>query len=427
MRLGLGLGLRGTYSPSVTVNPLRVVTTQNRVNSNTEGQTGLTRQVVRWAYIMGTDANTICVGTHMWRQGTSTSPDNANGLEILGAAIEANGTHAALSWSSAPNKALLGGDNGTISDEIPASAFGLAYFAKGSTIWFRAILEVPAAGLIPFTVATIDNTSGNQVGWYNPSNTTPSTIYATGAITATGTAFTARTAGFRPLILGRPLTDGASFLAVGDSIGEIVNDNVGSTTGGGFIQRSMRNAASTDFRPCINFSRNGAAASAFRGTNTKWTTWLQYVTYAIDELGTNTLGTSPSGSNLTTLQSQEAEIWASMRSGNVRGIIRTCLLPRTSATSDNYTTEAGQTINAGWGSGEFSDQFNAWLATKLADDTIDYLIDPISVRGVNPFKWVVNGVNNYATADGTHPQQNASTSQGHELIATDVRAVTLTI
>lgn len=98
-------------------------------------------------------------------------------------------------------------------------------------------------------------------------------------------------------------------------------------------------------------------------------------------------------------------------------IIRTKLLPRTNST-DSWTTDgANQTYQTNWGAASYSSQFNTWVDARLADTSVDAVVDANALRAADPLKFVVNGTANYATNDGTHPSPTT-----HELLAVELRA-----
>ena len=303
------------------------------------------------------------------------------------------------------------------------------------------------------------------------------------------------------MVLGYPLVDGPSFVALGDSIFEGFTDSTGTqgAYGNGMACRSMHQADFSNPKPCINLARAGVQSSAFTG-GTKWKPYLAYGNTALEECGTNDI--SVGGVNAATIQSRLATLWALIRAGGISNIIRTKLLTSTSsavglisaysvsaggtgypATSSfdltltggtlaspgtasvvnvrtnasgvaiainsvttlgayagapsvpcattgstgsgctlgcsfaGYFNAANQIANAGYGVGQTCTLVNNWLDTKLADGSVQALVQMNSLRDQGDVtKWLTNGVPNYPTTDGLHP-----TPTLYEFAAVEIR------
>jgi len=421
MKLGLTLGLGHRRAAPSTPIPLRVVTTLNRVLSGAESRSTHTHQAIRWPYVMGCDASSLTVSNQGWFLGQTSYSTTGGNLTIVSMSLTSpGGVVVPVTYGGLRSRTFARTDTDIKSDDIAASAFSLPQFTRGEIYWLKAIISVPTGGeTIPFAALATGDVLGSQVGWYTPANTTISSTDVAGTYTVTGTALDVRTNGYRPMILGRPLVDGPSFLCLGDSIGEQTNDSAsGGVFGRGFIQRAMRTSSNTNPLPCINLARSGTTAAMAIGS-TLWHPYMAYAKVAIEQYGTNDLGTSASAGSATTLQGRLTTLWSTLRAGGLQSIIRTQLLPRATST-DSFATTANQTINTGWGAGGQSDLMNQWFATKLADTTINHLLSAASQRdSVDPFKWRVNGTGGFITSDGTHP-----TAAGHEFLAEELRLIT---
>lgn len=75
-----------------------------------------------------------------------------------------------------------------------------------------------------------------------------------------------------------------------------------------------------------------------------------------------------------------------------------------------YSTEAGQTVVFGWGSGQVVDQYNGMLSAG----PFDYVMLSETLRGTDRHKWLANGTPNWITNDGIHLQH-----EGHVRKATE--------
>ncbi len=316
---------------------------------------------------------------------------------------------------------MADGANDLLSDAILPSAFGLSKFTTGELYWVKGILGFAASSRVPSSQRAVSNFSGSQAGFFTAANTTPSSVDAPGTFTATGTALDGRSNGYCPMLMGRPLVDKPSFIGIGDSIMEITGDNTVGTTpsfGAGFFQRAMHDAgtAQTGLRPSILLARVGIAAVNVAASDL-WKPLLKYVRFAVEELGTNDMGTG-GGASVTAIQSNLQSIWAACAAAGV-GVYRTNYIARSTSTN-GWLDKAGQTPSPGWADGQTRDQINAWFATKVADNTLRGVIDTLSVATdpTDNHYYLSNGTAFATTVDGTHPQPFI-----HELMAGSVRAV----
>lgn len=407
-----------TGSGVLPVIPLRTVVTNNRVLTGSEARSE-TAVYSRWQYIIASAADQLCVSNNGWKLEQGGEQNNANDFTIVDQSIEIGGVVVPVTYSGGRSILVAAGAVDIKSDMLSPSAFGLSEFAYGTQVYMKTKISLASSGLaVPYTAETIQSGLGQQAAWYNTANTAVSSTDTAGSYTYTGTAPAARTAAYRPMILGRPLVDGTSFVTVGDSIAMNFNDS-GSpyqVHGGGYVQRSMRSSINTDFLPNLNLARSASPPSAIIGTNTKTRQFYKYARYAIDEYGTNNMNT---GAMRTDLQT----IWSQLRTEGVQKIVRMKFLPRTTST-DSWTTEANQTYrnDGNWQNGAAADLNNQWFDTLIAGGTLDVVVDAANATayadGGDRWKWRVNGTANYSNADDTHPN-----STGHELVAITLRPV----
>lgn len=398
--------------------PLRTIVTQNRGVSASEFRTGKNAQVTRYPFIVAADCSQLVISSQGFGISGSASEFNVgNDYAIAEQSLEANGVVVPVLYGGGRSKTVIDGAVDVQSDPILPSSFGLSKFSYNDQIWIKTKLTLSATGLrLPYTPTRSDAVAGGQCSWYDTAATTVSSTDVTGVYTIlSGAAFDSRLNGYRPIILGRPLVDGRSFIAVGDSIAEsfVDNGNPYPIHGLAFVQRSMRDSTGGDLLPCLNLARSASSSFAV-SAGTKSKQLYKYARFGIDEYGTNNLTAS-------TLQPSLQLIWSDMRAAGVEKIIRTKFLPRTN-TTDNWATTANQTYTGAHGPGLDAEVMNNWFATELSAGRIDYLVGMDSISdlafGGDRWKWRVNGTANYIASDTTHP-----TGQGHEFMAQELRPV----
>lgn len=415
-----------TPTPTPTM-PLRVISTQNRINSGKESRATRTGCCIRWPIVLGTDASDLIVSIPNWYQMGSGAGETAtgNGFTIEEMVIENAGGAISTPVRFAGGRSVTVADNANDlqSDAVLPAAFTLPQFSRGEQYWVKGRITLAlGTHALPYSDRNRSSIGGSQVNWYDPAATTPSSTDIPGPYTATGTAFDIRNNGFCPIILGHPAVDGPSFIGIGDSIMCITADTGGGTSvinGVGFFHRAMHDAASTaaSLRPSLNFARVGAATAHYTAAgNTRWRQYVRYVRFAVEELGTNNLGTSSAG-NAASLQAEIAALWTLLRAGGVQKIARTRMIPRT-ASSDSWATIAGQSPFPAFVAGGTAEAVNTWFESKRSDGTIDAVVAMASTHDTSvPQAWPVNGTAFYACTDGTHPKDVI-----HEAMAAELRA-----
>lgn len=342
---------------------------------------------------------------------------NTNAVTINKMALEkvtGGAAYVAATFSGSASATNSAGNAWLTSDAITASAFGLSKFSRGEEYWLRMdegvttathkFISLRETGSVSSSAATTSNFSV----LYDPGTATISDVYGTGGITNTGTGRT--TCEMACVVtLGKMSASQSVFVGVGDSIVEHLSDSVSHTMG--LFGRSLFDAGlSANPRPGINLGRGSSASSLWQASGAAFLTdMLQYGNVLVDDYGTNGPGTAPT-------YPENNAIWAAARALNYKRVIRLALLPRATS-SDTFITEANQTVDAGFGGGASLTLFQSYLSTNSA--LFDALLPLTSIRaGSNTNKWVVNGVANYATSDGIHPEDATC-----ELVAVDLRAI----
>lgn len=421
--LGLSAPPRATHTGAgfiPPVIPLRTIVTNNRIPTGKEARSE-TAVYTRWQYVLAADASELRFSNNGWALEASGEANTGNDFTIADQSIEIAGVTSPIYYSGGRSLLVTNGAVDLQSDVLLPSAFGLSKFDYGTVFWIKTKITLASSGLaVPYTAESLTGSggvSGTQAAWYNPGSTTVSSTDTAGAYTSTGTTPASRVTAYRPMVLGRPVTDGKSFVTVGDSIAQNVNDSgtAYNVHGGGYIQRAMRSSTNTDYLPNLNMARNGSGSGAIVGSNTKTRQFYKYARYGIDEYGTNNMNT---GQLRTDLQN----IWSHMRSAGIDKIVRMKYLPRTT-TSDSWSTEANQTYKSdgNWQAGAAADLNNQWFDT-LAGTLLDVVVPTTNAQaaadGGDPWKWRVNGSPNYVSSDDTHPNNT-----GHEFVAVTLRPV----
>lgn len=418
MRLGTSLAFTSIRTRKKQSTPLRVAEVQARgmTNFNTMLYSN-DAFFVRMPFVIGQDMKDILLSFINWYQWTVLETDTGNAFTVSSCSIESlSGTVVPVYFGGSRSKVIADGANDIQSDTILPSAFGLNKFSRGEQYWIKLILNVPNGCKIPRTSRMVAAVSGSQTAWYQSSVTFPSSTDIAGQFTTTGTAPVAQPNGYQPLVLGHPVVDEPSFIAVGDSIGDGAGDTTAATLyGHGFIQRAMGNNG-TNPLPCLNFCRP-STTSDHAVAGTKWRAYVKYARYAIEEFGTNDIVISTK--TVAATQASLSSLWSILKSEGAQGIIKSNLLCFTTST-DNWLTSANQTIRTGWTAGDKTDQLNAWFATKVTDGTLMASVAYPNIKDTgNANKWLVDNVTaNYITVDGVHPSP-----LGHDLVSQPLRAV----
>lgn len=388
-----GLSIPGLSPNPPSSTPLRIAEVSGWIPIATDSAVGMNRQAFRWPAIIGADMKDLVVLAQNYYENGTIEAGTGNAITILEMSIESStGVVVPVTFSGSRSVTMASGDFNITSDVIPASSFSLSKIPRDAQYWMKGLLSVTApGGALPYSSANSADVAGSQAGWYLDSATTPSSTDAAGAYTVTGVPLSARFNGFRPILLGHPVTDGSSFITFGDSLAVGVGDGTANGAfGRGYIQRAMHSGAGSSY-PNLNLGRSGAAIAQFINT-TKWKSLLQYAKYAIDEMLTNDVATR----SVAQMQTDEGTLWTAIKAGGIQKIIRTELMLRTN-TTDDWATTANQTVTSGWENTGKVTQLNTWFPTKVSDGTINQYVSGLRALvadGTATDKWAVPKVNN---------------------------------
>lgn len=318
------------------------------------------------------------------------------------ASFEYNGISVPITFSGGRTLSVTSGASDLQSDPLYPVMFGLTKFTQGSFGYIRSSLT--------FAISAIASQNGSRgTGWrtydYDPAKVTITNgVDSTGAITYTmtgggvdGTDIKDNAFPMAPAVLGRFVqNDPPAWLIIGDS-GCVIGDtgNSEGTLGlGRVLYLNPTTPAPTGAIAGWNIgSPSGIASDWQNGTPSLVNNYLKYFKYAIEEYGGN--GFLPTSSQA---------IHTTLRSNGIKSIIRTSLTPRTNdPVNGNWSTDAAQTQQSGWGPGSGADTFEQTMKALVAADLtyIDYHTPLASLS--NYWLWFTNGTPFFETVDGLHP------------------------
>jgi len=382
--------IQGLTAPSSTApiaGTYRVATQRNVMNNTTVTIGGTTPyQAFRWPAVIGSGARTkLRVSASNWTLNDATgdtNPGNTITIESLALVRLSTSEIAPIYFSGLRSVTLSDGQVKFNSDDLLPSAFPSltsgGVFPNGEAFELRGKVKCASGGKIPCGRWGVE--TGAQVWNYDGTVTSVSSVDATGAFTATGSAAALGTKGYSVVIEGPFVTgDPMTLVGYGDSIVEGV---------GGTLQ-----ASGTWFQKTVN-SLGAAYLQAALGGQSQAMFWKsaninQYVglgSVLIDNTGTNNLG--PLEYPLPYYNARQA---------GVRAILRPSLNVRTTST-DSFVSNANQTVSL-----PYPDSNSIALISMTANGYIDAYYKMNAVRDTGD-KWITNGTAYAYTVDGTHQQ-----------------------
>lgn len=407
-----GLALTGATSTT-----LISAATQNRLAYGSYGEPSTDRHYFIVPKSVPVNYASFAINLHHWYRTSTVETDITGSITFSSVYMynDAGTISFPLTFSGSRSVTLASGDNDILSDIVLPADVGQSEFLAG-TWWIKGIINFTAGNGVGYMRNLTADVAGSQSGYYLASATTPSTTDATGVFTFTGTAPVSSTRGYTPILLGTPSSATLAYVCIGDSIADYNLDASNNIHGEGFFQRAV---ASLN-KPSINMAMNGSATNLFC-LGTKWRKYIKYCNRAVDELGTNDVGTGNTA-NVRYIANKCKYLWGAMRYFGVSKIIRTKLLVRTT-TTDNWATTANQTVAIGWDAGQNVATLNGWFATYQTAGYVDYVSAQDSIRdGVSIQKFKVDGTAFKYTTDGLHPS-----ASGHALLATDLSTSMTTV
>jgi hypothetical protein len=403
------IATNGVFSSCATTGTqIKAVTQWNSVNKEFDnfGTTqGLLGYWSRVPQRIGDATKQVRLYFYNWimkdtRNGLCTNPGNGN--TVTGCSVEFNGIVKPVTFNGGRTLAMVDGEAGVFADPLKASDFNVTSFPKNALITINTRITIPTGGVLGYSTRESGQTNGSQSMYYNPANTTLSSIDAAGLVTTTGTAPQSRIVMYCPFVLGLHVDqDAVSVLVEGDSIMAGVGDaSVQDNIGIGYANRMITAAQVAGLNLGVGGSR------AIDGIlDPRFTALHKYCTHAMVGYGTNNLEPGVS----TTAQSIVDIIKQRIASHQANGINRTLvckLTPRTTATvsATGWTTLDNQVAQGQ----ALTNQFNTLL------DTSGFygVLQNTAVRAPSNLDlWIPNN-----TPDGLHPGGNDN-GGGHAKLA----------
>lgn len=307
-------------------------------------------------------------------------------------------------------QAMLASPAGDLAETDPvdiATAFGgdIDRVGPGDVVWIKQEWRFPAgAATLPISDSSGGSTGVTGEGCFyggTGSVDVPGSLAAQG-----GSARLNRL--LRPfLVLGEHRE--VAVAGIGDSItfgkgaANPAGDGSNATNGGWFAM-----AAYAAGRPHSKLAKPGDRATFWTATSAsrRIAAAATFHTHALIALGTNDLADNDDQS--AALLAAHGALRGRLKAANPGLILHAAQVPlRVSASTDGYTTLAGQRPTPGYSltdseRGAANEGLRQAVGTDL-DGVFD--LNPAMAAAEQPDRWKVNGTANWYTSDGTHPSQ----------------------
>ncbi|WPO98306.1 glycoside hydrolase family 5 protein [Pseudomonas sp. HR96] len=312
-----------------------------------------------------------------------TGEDTGNLLPFTGLAVEFNGQVQPVTFDGSRSFTLWDGAGDVHADPLAADLFGLSQFDNDAMGWIKGVIHFNGAGhRVPRSWRTTHDQPGSSVSISDPAHTTLSDLYQPGAFTHQGAAPRHHDSGYCPIVLGRHVGEpGYALFMRGDT----QSTNYGDAAlgrGSGWFQRWV---ALHPRKPgSINFAVPNATAVCGLDEH-RLSALLEYC----PDGGCLFFGSYDlNGRDASTAEELFAQLLEHIeqcrRAGASGPIAVARLLPRTRS-SDQWASDAGQTVVDGWAEGDAPARFNA----MVAPDAFDCVLSNDAVRSPgDPCKWL---------------------------------------
>ncbi|MFJ3316826.1 fibronectin type III domain-containing protein [Herbaspirillum huttiense] len=335
-----------------------------------------------------------------------TGPGSATTLEDVYAVVFINGVRQGnpvrVTWDGGSiGKVFADGAVNVMSDEVPATAFGLSVIPQGAIINLQPRWDWPAGKVMPCQEIATSAVRGSFF-YYDPTTATigagiGSTSYQGGYVLVSGTGMSYNgPRGPKLAILGKFFSgDPKVLFGLGDS-------TFGSNGYASIFHNVVANEPGRPYLASFNCQRSGGTSSFFAagtGGAGDITQLVKYANVVLDGIHINSI--TGTAANSTDIKNRSLVYWPIMRAAFQTGpglrtgkIIRNGFTMRLSTyTATNALSSAqAPTSRMGLG-GDIVTDWDVWVQTKVSDGTIDVVNEIRSLYGltgditkVNAFK-----------------------------------------
>lgn len=383
-RLSAELAARGVVGNQA--QPLICCATRGRVpiNAGSAATTNNVRAETRRSENFGsTDQSEIRAVFSGYYVDATTGQETACGNAVtIEAAIECNGVTVPFTFDGAATGTIPNGAAEYVSDPLYPWMFGLSKFPAGAQFWWRERRDV-IAGQRFVRHGSVQSQAGE--GTFLSNGASPSQVSATGVMTQQASGSTIACCFAPTLLIGRSVGRAATAWAgVGDSIMQGSNApyfggaSDGSADNGGWFTDALYNVNGMKHAHCLLAQNSTYASQTIEAPSlstafTKRRALFKYFTHAIENYGTNDIGSGAQTGAATYVRRQK--IWGALKSGDsaIRKVYAVTILPRTDST-DGWTTN-NQTPRTGYTTSAARDVVNAGILTSLAVGEINGIFD----------------------------------------------------
>lgn len=411
---------------AITTGLLRTASPANRLNNATLAVSPayVLNCAGRYQHYIGSgDMSELRLLFNNFYMGTNAPSNTGNSLTVESVYVElvSPAQSVQVLFAGSPTRTLVDGEYSVVSDPIPASAFGLQKFSRGTKFYVRVHTSIPNTGAAVLPIIRFQDDNTTAANYWNPATGSINNISGTGPLVWTGTKTSTR--GYSPIVLGKfSAGDPRTWAGIGDSIFDGVGDTTGAaeSVGSGYFSRALFGAnPATDAIGGINFGMSSGKVDAWVGSagttpRANLFAMAQYCSGAVDEYGTNAFDNTANLnlSQMNAVWNLVPALWTNLRGGASLAtgaaafkIVKPKLLPRTATPTGN--TPADQAVyGVKWEVGGNADDFNARISSALSATQIESTLETAFLRGhsdmgtTNYHRWL-NGL--LDTTDGTHP------------------------
>lgn len=355
---------------------------------------------------MGRNVHTFGSGNCINHSIVLPTASNGNSGDVLAGAfvgqfyLEFRGQTRPYLFGGAVTRAVASGESAVRADNVDPGQWGMTQFPVGEEFFIRYKMVRADASVSMAAGHVIAQDTRNACFTYNPATvTSASAVDGVGPMTMTASAnLSPRALGYCPMPVGE-FVDPVGKISLG-LVGASMEDGATDLTwtaplvsGRGFMRatRAADGVSNPIAGGCI--AASGNSTTAIGGVNTITHGYYKYFTHIEESIGGNDLGTL-NGSTVRQkyfdIELFRRNLWAIMRT-NSPGVKIACFTkpPAITASSDLFTTSAGQTIGTEWG------MFNGSAVgdtTGLGEYYRTWNVDQVNTSQASTFTASINNV-----------------------------------